>query len=123
MIIDLINKIVAESLKIKNKSKYYWDDMIYLDDFDVRLVKVVKRESRIGVDIYYIGYVARKPEYDINSINPLYLIVRHLLGRVEKIVRTNDRYLVVDDGNKKVLSVFEKIWKFIEGEINDMIKK
>ena len=122
MIIDLINKIVAESLKIKNKSKYYWDDMIYLDDFDVRLVKVVKRESRIGVDIYYIGYVARKPEYDINSINPLYLIVRHLLGRVEKIVRTNDRYLVVDDGNKKVLSVFEKIWKFIEGEINDMIK-
>ena len=42
--------------------------MIYLDNFDVKLEKVVRRESQIGVDIYYIGYVVRKPEYDIKSI-------------------------------------------------------
>ena len=43
--------MVVKSLKIKTKSNYYYDDMIYLDDFDVKLVKVGKRESRIGVDI------------------------------------------------------------------------
>ena len=48
--------------------------MVYLDDFDVKLVKVVRRESRTGVDIYYIGYVL-EPDDDINSINPLYFIV------------------------------------------------
>ena len=53
------------------------DDMVYLDDFDVKLVKVVRRESRIGVDIYYIGYMLQ-PKDDINRINPLHLIVRHL---------------------------------------------
>ena len=49
--------MVVESLKIKSKSNYFWGDMVYLDDFDVKLVKVVRRESRISVDIYYIGYV------------------------------------------------------------------
>ena len=34
--------MAVESLKIKTKSNYYWDDMVYLDDFDVRLIKVVK---------------------------------------------------------------------------------
>ena len=57
--------------------------MVYLNDFDVKLVKVVRPESRIGVDIYYIGYVL-EPKDDINSINPFYLIVRHLFGRIEK---------------------------------------
>ena len=76
--------MVIQSLKIKIKSNYYWDDMVYLDHFDVKLVKVAKQESRIGVDIYYIGYVL-EPEDDINSINPLYLIVKSLFGRIEKI--------------------------------------
>ena len=83
--------MVLESLKIKSKSNYFWDDMVYLDDFDVKFVKVVRQESRIGVDFYYIGYA--QFEYDINSINPLYLIVKSLLGRIEKIEGSSDRYL------------------------------
>ena len=53
-------KMVVESLKIKNTSKNFWDDMIYLEGFDIGLLKIVKRESRIGVDIYYIGCVVKK---------------------------------------------------------------
>ena len=34
--------MVVESLKIKNKSYYFWDDMVYLDDFDEKLIKAVK---------------------------------------------------------------------------------
>ena len=122
MIIGLINKMVVESLKIRNRSNYYWDDMVYLDDFDIKLVKIVRRESRIGVDIYCIGYVVKKAEYDINSVNPLYLIVRHLLGRIEKIDGTSDRYLVADDINEKVLDVSDKLWKFIGDRINELMK-
>ena len=108
--------MVVESLKIKNKPNYFWDNMFYLDDFDVKLVKVVRRESRIGIDIYYIGYVF-EPVDDINSISPLYLVVRHLFGRVEKIQGSSDRYLVVDENNKKVINVFDKLWKFIKDEL------
>ena len=100
-------KMVVESLKIKNESYYYWDDMVYLDDFNVDLIKIV----RIDADIYYIGNVVNKPQYNINSINPLYLVVRHLFGRVEKIQDSSDRYLVVDENNKEVINVFDKLWK------------
>ena len=115
--------MVVESLKIKNTAYYYYDDIVYLDDFDVKLVKVVRRESRIGVDIYYIGYVVNKPQYDLDSVNPLYLIVRNLVGHIEKIEGSSDRYLVVDESNKKVINVFDKLWKFIKDEINRLIKK
>ena len=112
--------MVVEPLKIKNKSNYFWNNMVYLDDFDVKLVKVVKRESRIGVDIYYIGYVL-EPEDDINSISPLYLVVRHLFGCVEE--GSSDRYLVVDENDKEVINVYDKLWKFIKDEIKRLIKK
>ena len=63
-----------------------------------------------------------EPEDDINGINPLYLIVKHLLGRIEKIEGSSNRYLVVDENNKEAINVFNKLWKFIEDEINRLIK-
>ena len=95
--------------------------MVYLDDFDVELVKVVRRESRMGVEIYYIGYVV-EPEDNINSISLLYLVVRHLFGRVEKIQASSNRYLVADENNREVINVFDKLWKFID-EINRLTKR
>ena len=66
--------MVIESLKIKTKSNYNWDDIVYVQDIDVKLIKVIKRESKIGVDIYYIGYVFDS-EYKTHSIKPFYLVV------------------------------------------------
>ena len=40
-----------ESLKIKTKTNYNWDDIVYINDFDSNLLEVIKRESRIGADI------------------------------------------------------------------------
>ena len=76
--------MVIKSLKIKNQSYYYWNDIIFINDFDIKFFKIAKRESRIGVHIYYIGYVVNKLEYDINSVKPLYLSAKSLLGSVEK---------------------------------------
>ena len=109
--------MVIKSLKIKNKAYYFWNDIIFLDDFDIKLVKIVKRESRIGVDIYYMGYVVNKLEYDINSVNPLYLTVKSLLGRVEKIDGSCDRYLIIDKANVEVINVFNTLRKYIEDKI------
>ena len=115
--------MVVEFLKIKNTSYYYYDDIVYLDDFNVDLIKIVKRESRIDVDIYYIEYIVNKPQCDISSVNPLYLIAKNLVGRIEKIEGSSNRYLVVDESNKKLISVFDKLWKFIKDEINRLIKR
>ena len=50
-------KMVIKSLKIKNQSYYYWYDTIFIDDFNIKFSTIAKRESRAGIDIYYIGYV------------------------------------------------------------------
>ena len=117
MIIGLISKMVLASIKINNKSYYFWDDIVYLNDLDCSLLKLVKRELRIEASAYYIGYIVKKPEYNINSVNPFYLSIRHLLGRAEKTDGSDDRYLVLNEGSKEVLRVFEKLWKFIESKI------
>ena len=41
--------MVIESLKIKTKTNYNWDDIVYVYNVDVKLIKVIKRESRIGL--------------------------------------------------------------------------
>ena len=56
--------MVIESLKIKTKSNYDWSDTVCITDFDENLVKIIKQESRIDANIYYIGY-ALEPEYRI----------------------------------------------------------
>ena len=114
--------MVVKLLEIKNHSYYFWNDIIHLKDFDVNLIKIVKRESRINVDIYYIEYIVKKPQHNIDSVNPLYLIIRHLFGRIEKIERSSDRYLVIDQTNKKLLGIFHKLFSFIKDKIDKIIK-
>ena len=57
--------------------------IFFVYDIDVKLIKVIKRESRIGVDIYYIGYMFDS-EYKNHSIKPFYLVINHLFGHIEK---------------------------------------
>ena len=98
-----------KSLKIKNESYYYWNDIVYIDDFDIKYLKINKRESRVGIDIYYIGYILYKLKYITNSIVPLYLNVKSLLGSVENINDSNDRYLVIDKSNIEVIVECKRI--------------
>ena len=86
----------AKSLKIKNESMFYPNDMIQLNSFDCQLLKINKRENRENNNIYYISYKINKPEHDINSINNLYFVVDHLYGKIEKINGSKDRYLVIN---------------------------
>ena len=105
-----------DSLKTKTETNDNWDDIVYIYYIDVKLIKVIKRESKISVDIYYFGYVFDS-EYEPHSIKPLYLVINHLFGHIEKIEGSSDRYLVVNINNKKIINIFDEIWKYIEQRI------
>ena len=45
----------------------------------------------------------------MNCVKPLYLSVKSLLGSVEKIDGSSDRYLVIDKSNIKVINVFNTL--------------
>ena len=38
----------------------------------------------MDINIYYIGYVTEKPEYNINSVNLLYLFISELDGFIDE---------------------------------------
>ena len=110
-----------ESLKIKTKANYDWDDAVYIYDIDLNSIEIIKRESKIGVNIYYIGYI---PEHN-NNIISLYLVINRVNGFIEEIKGTSDRYLVVNTGDKKIIHIFDELWKSIENKItsNSSINK
>ena len=112
--------MAGKSLKIKNESMFYPNDMIQLNNFDCQLLKINKRESRENNNIYYIFYKINKPEHDINSINNLYFVVDHLYGKIEKINGSKDRYLVINEDsfmNEKNVNFFYYLWNTIINKI------
>ena len=99
-------KMDTEPLQIRNKNYYDCDDIIIYDfDFDICLVKIFKRESKIGVNIYYIGY---KPDID-DTITPLLFFVDRLFCFIEEIKGSSDRYLVVSTKNEIIINIFNKL--------------
>ena len=99
-----------KSLEIKTKIDYNWDDIIYINDFNADLLEIIKRKSRTGANIYYIGYVL-DPDYDYNTIKPLYFAVARLIGYIEEIEGSSDKYLVVSSSvrNKNIISVLDMV--------------
>ena len=67
--------------------------------------------------MYYIGYVTKKPEYSINSVNPLYLRIGELDGYVEE--KEGDKYLniALTDSIIEVLKKYAEVWSGIKDQI------
>ena len=110
--------MVVKLLEIKNRSYYFWDDTIFLKDFNAALLKLDK-ESSIGIDVYYVGYVTKKSVFSINSVNPLYLVIREMDGYVEEIDDSDDIYLniALTNNNTEVINKFNEVWKGIKDQI------
>ena len=94
----------VKQINIKNRTYYFYNDQINLKDFDARLLKVDKKDYN-EIDIYYIGYVTIKKIANcnnINSVNPLYLMIKEMIDHFEEKIK--NKYLVLDDvdENKKV---------------------
>ena len=109
------------SLEIKDKIKYNLDNIGYIDDFDVNSLRITKKESRIGANIYYTRCALNS---DDNTIIPLHFLIVRLIGFIEEIDGSNDKYLVVVSSlrNKKIIDALDKVWSSIKHKINPDIK-
>ena len=61
---------ITKQMNIKNRTYYFCDDLINLEDFDPDMLKLNKKTFK-GMDIYYVRFVTKKEEYKIKSVNPL----------------------------------------------------
>ena len=91
---------VVKQIDIKNRTYYFYNDMIDIKKFDSNLLKIDKKSYK-DIGIYNIGYITIKKidDYEnIYSANPLYLIVNHANGYIEE--KGVNRYLIFDSTNE-----------------------
>ena len=93
--------MVTKQINLKNISYYFWNDKIWINNFDAKNLKIHKK-SVMDINIYYIGYVTKKPEYNIDSVNPLYLNIKELDGFINE--KNGNKYLDISltDSNHDV---------------------
>ena len=102
-----------KQINIKNRTYYFYNDIINLDEFDGSKIKVDKKDFN-DIDIYYLGYEHKKKisKCDvINSVNPLYLRIVDINGQFEK-GKDDAWYLIISDDDdvfKKLVDIFKSI--------------
>ena len=90
----------VKKLNIKNQTYYYFDDIINIKDFHSNLLRIDEKQDK-DIDIYYIGYTTVKKIGDcenINSVNPLYLLICSATGYLKK--KFGEKYLVLNSTEK-----------------------
>ena len=114
----------VKQINIKNRTYYFYNDIVDLKDFDASLLKIDASLYK-NIDICYIGYITIKKidGYEsIYSVNPLYLRINHASGYIEE--KNGNKYLIFDsaDENKEVLKKYADVWDGIKNKIK-AIKK
>ena len=102
----------VKQINIKNRTYYFYNDMISLKNFEPNLLKI-DRKSYKNIGIYKIGCITIKKNDDYENIycvNPLYLLVNHASGYIEE---KNDS----TDENKELLKKYLDVWSGIKNKI------
>ena len=109
----------VRDLNIKNRTYYYFDDIIDIRKFEPNLLKIDKKLHR-DLDIYYIGYDTIKKFNNCNSdciyknirsMNPLYLLIYSATGYFKE--EYGKKYLILDS-----IEIYEEILSEIKSKTN-----
>ena len=73
----------------------------------------------MDISIYYIGYVTKKPENNINSVNPLYFLIGELDGFIGENEGSKNLNISLTYNNNDVLIKYAEV----RSGIKDQIKK
>ena len=111
-----------KQINIKNRTYYFYNDIIDIKNFDAWLLKINKKSYK-NIGIYNIGYITIKKIDDcknIHSVNPLYLRIDHANGYIEE--KGVNKYLIFDstDENKELLKKYNNVWSGIKNKIEEV---
>ena len=74
----------------------------------------------MGNDICYIGYITKKPQHNISSVNPLYLMINKIKGHFKAV--DGVKYLIISSESGDIMQKYQEVFdeiKEISKKIND----
>ena len=112
----------TKQINMKNRTYYFYNNIIDLKNFDVRLLKIDKKSYK-DINIYNIGYVTKKKNsncMNINSVNPLYFGITHVNEYIEE--KDSNKYLVFDstDENEELLKKYNDVFNGIMSKTREI---
>ena len=113
---------IVKQIDIKNRTCYFYNDIIDIKNFDARLLKIDKTSYK-NIGIYNIGYITIKKIDDcesIHNVNPMYLRVDHVNGYIEK--KGVNKYLVFHstDENKELVKKYNDVFNGIRDKMEEI---
>ena len=111
--------MAIRQLNIKGKTYHFYNDLKNIKKFNINKLKLNKK-GVLGNDVYYIGYITKKPQWNVNSVNPLYLIINRIKGHFEEV--DGDKYLIINSENDDIIQKYQEVFngtKEIIKKVND----
>ena len=108
--------MAIRQLNIKNRTYYFYNDLTNIKNFNNNKLKLDEKGVS-GSDVYYIGYITKKPQWNVFSVNPLYLIINKIKGHFEEVDR--DIYLIINSENGDIMQKYQEVFNGIK----EIIKK
>ena len=108
-----------KQINIKNRTYYFYNVIIDLENFDSSLLQIDKKSYK-DVGIYNIGYITIKKIDDcinIHSVNPLYLRINQASGCIEE--KGVNKYLIFDstDEDKELFKKCNDVFNGIRAKM------
>ena len=85
------------------RTYYFYNDLISIGDFNSNNLRVF-----LGNDVYYIGYITRKPQWNVNSVNPLYLTINKIKGHFEEVDEV--KHLIFSSENGDIKQKYQEVF-------------
>ena len=111
--------MMTKQLARKNRAYYFFNDSIFLNKFDPKMLKLVKNDCSDRY-FYHIDYITKKPELSIDSINPLYLIIPEVVEYIEEFESCKYLNFAQAEVNNEVLSGYGNVWSGVLEQIKNI---
>ena len=108
--------MAIRQLNIEGRTYYFYNDITNIKNFNSNNLKLGKKRV-LGNDVYYNGYITKKPQGNVNSVNPLHLMINRMKGHFEKV--DGDKYLIISSENSDIMQKYQEFFDGIKEKIND----
>ena len=110
--------MAIKQLNIESRTYYFYYDLINIKNFNTNNLKLDKI-CVLGNDVYYIGYVIKKPQWNVNSVNSLYLMINRIKRNFEE--KNEDKYLIISSENGDIMQKYQEVFDGIKEIIKKII--
>ena len=111
--------MAIRELNIKGRAYYFYNDLVNIKNFNNNNLKFDKK-SVLGNEVFYIGYITKKPQWCVFSVNPLYLMIKKIKGHFEEV--DGNKYLIISSENGHIMQKYQKVFDGIKETIKKINK-